>query len=167
MSSLTTGFGRPTTPNVPMVRRAWAVVVDDVATVPAATANVITTDITMVVGKVFVEIEIIESSGKKLWTRQGFENDSVNYIHRFEALVSTTPANEVSLLEMDNKRVLIVAEGNNGSTDKYLLGELSKGLIVKTAESTDEADNRTFLLIAEQGNYSHMPYKYEGVITTA
>lgn len=163
--SLATGFTRPTGSHVPMVRKAYAVLEEDVDAIAAATANVISTDITMVATKVFLELEIIESSGKKLWQRQGFDNDSVSYMHRFEALVTTGPENEAALQAMDNKRVIIIAEGNNGSTDKYILGEKGKGLIVKTAEATDEADNATFLFIAEQSNYSHAPYKYEGTVT--
>lgn len=159
-------FSRPAGANTPGKRKAYVALEADVATIPAATAGVVSTDITMETAKTFFEIEITEDTGQGRWTRTGFEADSVGYTHMFEGFVPKNgKTNELNLEALDNQRVIIVAEGNNGAGDMVILGEKGKGLIVRTEEAED-AERSGFLLVASQSGYSHTPYSYTGTVTT-
>lgn len=162
-----TGFSRPTGSNAPRRRKLYIALESDVASIPAATDGVVGSDITMESTKVFYECEIVEETGEAKFERTGFEGDSVSYTHMVQAFVAQSgKTNDLSLEALDNQRCIVVAEGNNGSSDMVILGEKGKGLIVRTEESED-ADRRGFLFVASQSGYSHTPYSYTGAVTTS
>jgi hypothetical protein len=162
-----TGFSRPAGSNAPRRRKLYVALESDVATIPDATDGVVSTDITMETSAVFYECEIVEETGEAKFERTGFEGDSVSYTHMVQAFVAEQgKVNDLSLEALDNKRCIVIAEGNNGTGDMHILGEKGKGLIVRTEESED-ADRRGFLFIASQSGYSHTPYKYSGAVTTS
>jgi hypothetical protein len=143
------------------VIKAYIACEDDIATIPAATNHVISTDITFEATKHWFEIDIDKVGSSFNFASQG-EGQSKEYLNTavlFVAGISADVTNALNSLIRGNANFLVKDKNGN----HFLFGALGDGADVAITAQND----RNGYIITITYASANMPYFYTGAITLA
>ncbi len=141
--------------------------ITNVTAIAAATAHVVSADLTMDGAAVFEEIQFDDEAGAWLSTDEPDANGTTGHVYNVTAfLAGNSSALKAAVDAIDGVSLALIGETKDGKYE--LLFEVDRGIRLRVVgENNGKPGSRRGYLLQGSNDFNNLPYEYTGTIATS